>query len=88
MSMKGSGTLEGALAGGKLGGGWGALIGGALGMMQGDKQQGSDAVSVAQDAYAKGRQQMADMRNGIELDDNDRSGVINSLKGYGTYGSY
>ena len=75
MGARAQGMLQGATAGGKAGGGWGALIGGAIGLMQGDKQQG--------------QQDLADMRNGLEMDDNDRSLVANSVdNGFGGFGGF
>ena len=89
MGARAQGMLQGATAGGKAGGGWSSLIGGAIGLMQGDKQQGQQDLADMQDAMQQGQQKMADMRNGLEMDDNDRSLVANSVdNGFGGFGGF
>lgn len=89
MSARGQGALNGAMTGSKIGGPWGALVGGVAGLALGDKQQGQQDIAEMQDAIRKGQQDMADMRNGLEMDDDDRRLVAGSVdSGYGTFGGY
>ena len=86
MGVKGQSAMQGAIAGGKAAGPWGALAGGILGLMQGDKMEGAQQRQDTQNALQKGQQEMSDMRNGLAMDGNDRSLVANSIdNGYGVY---
>lgn len=86
MTARGQGAVSGAMAGAKSGGWVGGLIGGALGLMQGDKMQGQLDQQNMQNAWRQGQQEMADMRNGLEMDANDRAMIASAVDGgYGGY---
>lgn len=86
MGIKAQSAMQGALDGGKAGGGWGALAGGILGLISGEKSEGVQQLQDMQTAYQEGQQQISDMRNGLAMDGNDRSIVAKSIdNGYGVY---
>ena len=82
-------ALTGAIKGGMTGGPVGAIAGGALGMMSGEKEKGQQTLDSMMSAMQSGQQQLADMRNGITMDDSDKRAIMDSVDaGYGTYGGY
>lgn len=89
MGMKMKGALEGAKAGASVGGPVGGVVGGALGYMQGENGQGQQTLDSMMSAMQSGQQDLADMRNGITMDDSDKRAIMDSVDaGYGIYGGY
>lgn len=80
------GTLKNAIAGGIAGGPLGAVVGGATGLLEDDRQKGQETLDGMVGALDRGKQQVLDMRNGIGMDDSDRSLIADSIdQGYGVY---
>lgn len=65
---------------------WQALLGTALGALQNKNGKEQQATNSMANAYQQGQQNMADMRNGLEISDDDRSAIADSInRGYGVY---
>lgn len=65
---------------------WQALVGTALKALQNKNGEGQQTTNSVANAYQQGQQNMADMRNGLEIGDDDRSAIANSInRGYGVY---
>ena len=65
---------------------WQALAGTAFNALQNKNGNGQQVTNSMADAYQQGQQNMADMRNGLEIGDDDRSAIANSInREYGAY---
>ena len=61
-------------------------IGTAFDALRTQSNNGQQATNSMADAYRQGQQNMADMRNGLEIGDDDRSAIADSInRGYGAY---
>ena len=70
-------ALAGAGTGAEMGGPWGAAIGGILGLLSGSNAQSQQASQNTMDAFGTGPQ--------LELDDNMRRNIANSIDNVGGY---
>jgi len=65
---------------------WQAILGTALKALQDKNGNAQQATNNMANAYQQGQQNMADMRNGLEIGNDDRSAIANSInRGYGVY---
>lgn len=65
---------------------WQALVGTALNALQNRNNSGQQATNSMANAYQQGKQQIMDLRNGLEIGDDDRSAIADSInRGYGVY---
>ena len=65
---------------------WQAFAGTAYDALRKQNGNGQQATNSMANAYQQGQQNMADMRNGLEIGDDDRSAIADSInRGYGVY---
>ena len=65
---------------------WQAILGTALKALQDKNGNAQQATNNMANVYQQGQQNMADMRNGLEIGNDDRSAIANSInRGYGVY---
>ena len=65
---------------------WQALAGTTYDALQKQNGNGQQATNLMANAYQQGQQNMADMRNGLEIGNDDRSAIADSInRGYGVY---